>query len=77
MSVKHVGGRIWIAAVLVGLAGLALLAVHGLALRAIISRATLPIGAAAVIVAAIVALHLGLLAPVTSRLRNHSRPKRH
>lgn len=72
-ALKRIGGHGWIVVVVVGLV---LLAVHGLALRALFSRAALPIGAVAVIVALVVVKHLGLLAPALSKLRGHLKSKR-
>jgi hypothetical protein len=76
MSAKRIGGHIWVAAVVVGLVGLALLAVHGVALGAFFSQAAIPIGAAAAIVTVAVVMHLGLLTPSASRLWRHLRSKR-
>jgi hypothetical protein len=76
MSAKRIDGHVWVVAVLVGMVGLALLAVHGVALRAFFSRAAIPIGAAAAIVAVAGVMHLGLLAPLASRLSRHLRSKR-
>jgi hypothetical protein len=70
------GRRILIAAPLAGLFGLAVLAAHGLALRVLFSRAALAVGAMGAIVVIAIVLHLGLLAPLASRLRGHLFPKR-
>jgi hypothetical protein len=76
MSAKRIDGHVWVVAILVGMVGLALLAVHGVAVRAFFSRAIIPIGAAAAILAGAGLVHLGLLTPLASRLRRHLRSKR-